>query len=191
MRDLQRYAKECIKDMEAIGIKVPEIEKFVVNSRAKSRFGQCGYNTKTKKYRIEICSDLLDEECNVMALRETIFHELIHTLPNCMNHGKEFKKYAEKINKAYLTNITRCSTSEEKYGAVYAKKVAERNKSTKKTKPRSQYELWCENCNKIRASGWYKITPKWYKNPENYHCGVCGGNLERVTISRNITTYTF
>lgn len=191
MRDLQRYANECIKDMKAIGIEVPVIEEFKVNKRAKSRYGQCSYNRKTKAYVIEICDDLLDEECNVMALRETIFHEIIHTLPNCMNHGAEFKKYADMINKAYLTNITRCSTAEEKYGYTYAKKVAERNKTTKPVKPRIQYELYCEHCNKIRAAGMYKNMPKWYRHPENYQCGICGGNLERVTISRNITTYTF
>lgn len=192
MRDLQRYANECVNDMRALGIDVPVIEKFTVNTRAKSRFGQCSYNSRTKTYKIDICSDLLDDECNVMALRETIFHELIHTLPNCMNHGSEFKRYADMINKAYLTNITRCSTSEEKYGYTYAKKVAERNKKPdRQIKPRVQYELWCDHCGKIRASGLYKNMPKWYRHSENYHCGVCGGNLERVGISHNITTYTF
>lgn len=183
MRDLQRYANECIKDMEAIGIKVPAIKNFTVNKRAKHRYGQCRYDIKSKTYSININSDLLDEECNVMALRETIFHEIIHTLPKCMNHGSEFKKYAEKVNKAYKVNITRCSTMEEKYGEIYAKKLKERNMAAEHT---SLYELYCNHCKKIRASGAYKRIPKWYKNPERYHCSVCGGSLERVGISPNV-----
>ena len=175
MRDLQRYANECINDMKALGIDVPHIEKFTVNKRAKSRFGQCSYNRATKQYSIEICSDLLDEECNVLALRETIFHELIHTLPNCMNHGNEFKRYADMINKRYYVNIKRTSTNEEKYGVIYAKKIAERTE-----KKKVKYELFCEHCGKVRASGMYQRMPKWYAHTERFSCSVCGGHLERV-----------
>ena len=31
-------------------------------------------------------------------IKNTIIHELIHCLPKCTNHGKEFKKYAKIIN---------------------------------------------------------------------------------------------
>lgn len=187
MRDLQRYANECVNDMKAIGIDVPVIKEFKVNTRAKSRYGQCAYNSRTKTYVIEICSDLLDEECNVMALRETIFHEIIHTLPNCMNHGSEFKKYAEKVNNFYKTNITRCSTPEEKYGYTYAKKVAENNK---KSKSYNEYQLYCPNCDRIRASKMSMRAPKWYAHPERFTCSTCKGNLERVGITP-ITSYQF
>lgn len=178
MRDLNRYANECIEDMKSLGIDVPPIEKFTVNTRAKSRFGQCTYNRKTNQYSIEICSDLVDDECNVLALRETIFHELIHTLPNCMNHGVEFKKYADMINKRYYVNIKRTSTDEEKYGRIYAQKVADRRAQSKK--PPKKYELFCEHCGKIRASKECSRMPKWYAHTERYKCSVCGGKLEKV-----------
>ena len=178
MRDLQIYANECINDMKNLGINVPVIDKFVVNKRAKSRFGRCIYDYKKKTYTIEICNDLLNEECNVLALKETIFHELIHTLPNCMNHGKEFKKYAGIINKKYHTNIKRACTNEEKYGVAYAKKVAERNNKNKK--PKIKYELFCNNCGKIRASRETSRMPKWYAHTERYKCSVCNGKLEKV-----------
>lgn len=184
LRDLNRYANECIDDMKALGIDVPHIDKFVVNSRAKSRYGQCSYNYKTKTYTIEICSDLVDDECNIMALRETIFHELIHTLPNCMNHGEEFKRYAKIINDRYGTNIKRCSTDVEKYGYIYSKKVAERREKSRK--PETTYELFCERCGKIRASKTCRRMPKWYAHTEQYHCSVCKGKLERVTGSYSL-----
>ena len=177
MRDLQKYAKECIKDMETVGINVPKIEKFVVNTRAKKRFGQCCYNKKTKKYIIEISNDLLDERCPVIALKDTIFHEIIHTLPNCMNHGSEFKRYAKILNNAYGTNITRCSSMDEKYGKEYAETLRKRNN---KSSSKKLYEVYCEYCGKIRASGYYQRMPKWYAHTESYKCGICHRQLTKV-----------
>lgn len=193
MRDLQRYADECLRDLRAIGINPPHIESFTVNTRAKSRFGQCRY--ENGKYSININSDLLDEDCPVMSLRETIFHEIIHTLPKCMNHGAEFQKYAEKINSVYKTNITRASSTKEKYGEVYAKKVAERIKAEgkkRKKSPKKMYELYCPNCDRLVASGVYARQPKWYVNPNRYSCANCRCKLTKeFAYSINYSTYTF
>ena len=115
MRDLQRVAMECVNDMRYLGIDVPHGITFIVNKRAKSRFGQCSYNGFTKLYTIDINVDLLDERCPMLSLKETLYHEIIHTLPNCMNHGSEFKHYAYLVNTEYGTNVTRCSSSNEKY----------------------------------------------------------------------------
>lgn len=178
MRDLQRYANECLNDMKALGIEVPHIESFTVNTRAKSRFGQCC--RRDGKWKININSDLLDEECPVMSLRETIFHEIIHTLPKCFNHGDEFKKYADIVNKAYKTNITRCSTTKEKYGNIYGAKVAAAN-AVKKEKHTMCYQVYCPNCDKVVAQGDFQRAPKWYAHVERFHCRKCKGNLERLS----------
>ena len=176
---LQKYANECLTEMKAVGINVPNKIKFIVNTRAKSRFGQCSYDRIAKAYTIDINVDLLNEKCPLISLKETLFHEIIHTLPNCMNHGSEFKRYASIVNRKYGTNVTRCSTTKEKYGIEYAKEIAERDE--KKKKPKVKYELFCENCGKVRASGMYQRMPKWYAHAERYHCSVCGGHLERIT----------
>ena len=176
MKNLQKYANECVKDIKALGIDVPNIEKFVINKRAKKRFGQCVYNSKKKSYSININIDLLDDECPEKALKETLYHEIIHTLPNCMNHGKEFQKYARMVNKKYNVNVKRCSSYKEKYGAEYGKKVADRVETKRNYK---YYEIICPSCNRVVASGKYQRAPKWYAHPDFYKCVRCGcKNLE-------------
>lgn len=176
MWDLQRYANECINDMKELGFE-PRItaDKFTVNTRAKKRYGQC--KRINGEFFININSDLLRDECPILSLRETIFHELIHTLPKCWNHGDEFTRIAEIVNRRYHTNVTRCSTYDEKYGYVLAEKIREENKSKKQ---KVKYELFCEHCGKVRASGMYQRMPKWYAHTERFSCSVCGGHLERV-----------
>ena len=39
------------------------------------------------------------------AIINTIYHELLHTLPNCQNHGKVWKMYANQVNKLTGLNI--------------------------------------------------------------------------------------
>ena len=175
MRNLHVYANECVEEVKALGIKVPPVS-FTVNTRAKSRFGQCKY-VGNGVYAININCDLLNEECDVQSLRETLFHEIIHTLPKCMNHGENFKHYASIINKAYNVNITRCSSYEEKYGKEYAEKLKQKYQKDKK---KIKYEVFCPHCGKVRGSGYFQRMPKWYAHVEKYHCSVCKGSLERL-----------
>lgn len=39
MRELLNYALECMDDLDAIGIKYGNVENFIVNTRAKKRWG--------------------------------------------------------------------------------------------------------------------------------------------------------
>lgn len=41
------------------------------------------------------------------AIINTIYHELLHTLPNCNNHGKYWKMYANKVNRLFGLNVCR------------------------------------------------------------------------------------
>lgn len=168
MKDLQKYAKECINDMKALGIEVPKIQSFTVNTRAKSRFGQC--QRLSGLFYININSDLLTDECPVEALKETLYHEIIHTLPKCFNHGAEFKRYAKMVNNAYGVNVSRCSTNEEKYGVEYAKKIEARAIANRIEK---RYQLYCPNCCKIVADKRGQRAPKWYAHSERFSCGHC------------------
>lgn len=178
MRDLQKYANECINDMKVLGIKVPYIKEFKVNKRAKSRYGQC--QRINGGYSINICVDLLDEECPLGALKETLYHEIIHTLPRCFNHGEEFKRYAGMVNKAYGVNVSRCSTKEEKYGIVYAKKLEEKAVANAVVR---RYQLYCPSCNEIVADRIGQRSPKWFAHANRYSCRHCGCHtLEKITF---------
>ena len=112
MRDLSAYAKRCMEDLDAIGIKYGNVLAFTANTRAKNRWGQC--RTVPGGYTININASLLDERNPEEGLIDTIFHELLHTCKGCMNHGVEWKKMADKVNRAYGLNIKRANSAEEK-----------------------------------------------------------------------------
>lgn len=169
MRDLQYYSMECINDMINIGIDVPEIKSFTINTRAKKRFGQC--KKIDDEFYININVNLLDEDCPLLSLKETIYHEIIHTLPKCFNHGQWFHYYANMINKKYGTNISTTSSFKEKYGKEFYAKVAN---TTTLNRPYKSYAVWCQNCNRIVASGKYQRMPKWFARPNKYKCTRCG-----------------
>lgn len=42
---------------------------------------------------------------DVDTMENTIFHEIIHTFPGCLNHGTAFQEYAGIINRLYNMNI--------------------------------------------------------------------------------------
>lgn len=46
-------------------------------------------------------------QLNKSIIKNTIMHEIIHCMPYCNNHGKEFKKYAKYINKNLGYDISR------------------------------------------------------------------------------------
>ena len=174
MRDLQYYAMECINDMINIGIDVPEIQSFTVNTRAKKRFGQC--KRIDGEFYININVNLLNEECPLLSLKETLYHEIIHTLPKCFNHGQWFHYYAEMVNNAYGTHVDTTNTFKEKYGEEFYAKVAS---TTTLNRPYREYAVYCPNCDRIVASGKYRRSPKWFAHAERFKCKRCGCGVMR------------
>lgn len=158
MKDLQLYAKICLEELDAIGVEYGNIVEFSINTRAKSRWGQCRYNRATKEYKINIASILLTEEASEKALKDTLFHEIIHTCDGCFDHGREWQSVADLVNDCYAMNIKRCTTSEEKGVDL------ERTKNYK-------YYFKCSKCGQVvkrqRESQFTRMYSK-------YGCGRCG-----------------
>lgn len=167
MRNLNKVAKECMIELDNIGIRYGKIDRFEVNTRAKSRWGRC--KKVNRGYIIEINVDLLDERNDINGLKNTIIHELLHTCEGCMNHGKEWKRLADKVNRHYGYGVTRCSNADEK-GVNY------RRESVRRAQPDYKYAIRCECCGHIYRRS--KLT-KTIQHPENYRC-KCGGKLIRV-----------
>lgn len=170
MKNLENYGRQCIKDLNAIGIYPNDIEKFTVNTRAKTRWGQAV--RKGGLYYININSMLLQDDCPEKALLETLYHELLHCVNDCMNHGKQWQDLADIVNDCYNVSVTRCSTDEKKLGD-YAKTIKNvRENSVKK------FKVECRNCgNSTIRFGMRK--PKWYVHPDWYTCTLCGGTLKK------------
>lgn len=143
---------------EAASLKIPfsdQIDPHVtVNARAVSRFGCCKY--QGGRYTIEVARRVAEgpEE----ACRAVLAHELLHTCYGCRNHGKRWKSYAERMERAYGYLVRRTTTDEE-LGVTQVRPY--------------RYYLRCEKCGaefkRYRASA---LT----KHPERYRC-KCGGKL--------------
>ena len=96
-------SKELIK----IGVPIPvkDIKKVgELKTRSKRvrgvtyTFKRIAYNNIDKTNYIGINKKLIGEDFEI---EKTMAHELIHTIPGCSNHGPNFKRYAELINRHY------------------------------------------------------------------------------------------
>ena len=152
-----------VKDQaRAAGIPVSEnIDPHVnVNTRAKTRFGQC--TKKNGHYTIELSSRLLSAP--ERSCRQTLAHELIHTCPGCGNHGALFKKYADILNRKCGYSISRTNTAEEMGITV------------EKSERTVNYIIECQKCGQRITRSRYSAV---IANPARYRCR-CGGTLKRI-----------
>ena len=164
MKNLQMVANDCMTMLDNIGIEYGNVTKWEINTRAKRRWGQCR-RLPNGNYEISISSRLLADNVADDGVKNTIIHELLHSVKGCMNHKTEWKYQAEKVNRAYGYNIKRCSNSEEK--GVESLEV-----SPKEIK----HKFVCKDCGKV-----YTRTREsnFTKNWKNYRCGVCNGEFTK------------
>ena len=101
MKDYWAMYYKIYDEMYNAGIEIGDIEEIKINSRAKSRWGRCSYNRLTDSYTIEISDRLVADNVDDMALANTLAHEMLHTVKGCMNHGAEWKAYADVMNTEY------------------------------------------------------------------------------------------
>lgn len=165
MRNLQIYAEEGMHILDDLNIPYNKSVRFVVNTKAKKRWGQC--KPVIGGYEININKILLDERNSADGLMDTIVHELLHTCHGCCNHGPQWKRYADIVNRAYGYRIKRTSSADDK-GVVAG--VQERTRVVK-------HKLVCTKCGQevLRSR-----TSKFVMNPEMYSCGICGGKFKRI-----------
>lgn len=167
MKDLYEVMNECKRDIESLGIELGEVCKLSVNKRAQTRWGLC--RGCKGVYEISISSRLLDDEVDDMALKNTMAHELLHTIKGGNGHKGEWKRCAELMNRTYGYNIKRCTSADEK-GVL----SSNREKKIK-------YILECSNCGQkydyIRKT---KVINAFLYNGKEakvrYRCGVCKKN---------------
>ena len=168
MRDLHTYAQICLKEVEAVGIPHGDISEFTINTRAKTRLGQCK-KLPNGKYTISISNVLLDESLcpDDKSLKDTIIHEILHSCKDCMNHGKKWKWYAGLMNRKYGYSISRCASS------------AEKNIMEQANPTMYKYKLICTKCGHVYLK---QRMCAAVKNPSCYSCGYCNGTLRAESI---------
>ena len=127
-------------------------------SRARSYWGQVRKISKNKfGLRIsQVFNEIEDEDKQLIRLKSTVLHEIIHTLPKCMNHGEFFKRRCAMFNKTFPGyDLQRC-TSMEDYGI------------NSECVHKHSYKLTCKECG---ANWTYLRKPKYPIS--SYTCCKC------------------
>lgn len=154
-----KLMREVIAEAKNLNIPVSNnIHPMVrINTRAKSRLAQCKRNRSDNGFIIEVCSFM--EQASKNSIKEILAHEILHTCPDCFNHGTKWQSHGMKMNRAHGYNISR--TADVINMGITIKK--ERN-----------YVIQCQKCDKEIVR---ERMSNVIKNPENYRCS-CGGNLK-------------
>lgn len=165
MRNLEEIFLECESELLSIGIVCGRVDKITVNTRAKSRFGLCKKVGKDS-FEISIAAALLEESSELSCLKNTIVHELLHTVEGCFNHKGKWKLLAKKVN-----------TELEGYDVKRVASFEENGVKLRKADPQFKYCLKCESCG---AEIYRQRESKAVKNYKRYRCAKCGGRLTRI-----------
>lgn len=184
---LKRIYLTCIEELKGIGIDILDKEKvgeidISISKRNNKRYGSCKQEepdskskyiekignkrivryAKFNKHHIEISPWLL--ELNEDIIKNTIIHEIIHCLPNCNNHGEEFKKYAKYINSKLGYNISRVGNKKEDYI---------KSNIEYEEKEQYNYHIKCTNCGQSFFRK--RLSTNFARK---YRCGKCNGKFE-------------
>lgn len=163
---VQNIFTDVKNDIKKIGIPVSEnINPNIKLSKAKRRWGSCKIsNIKGDyKYHISISEICFKEPNHIEFIKNTIAHELIHTICGCFNHGKIFK---------YYSNILE--------NAGYKVKTATKSSLVKSDEEKIQeakHILKCTVCGEM----YYRFRfPKEKDYIRRIRCGKCSGKLEKI-----------
>lgn len=162
MRDLQKIFEECLAEVKALNIPAGDILKIDWIDM-NDAWGKCHrtYVNKQLKYLIVINSEYASENISIIELRATICHEILHTCPGCVGHGKIWIKYALMIDKAYGYNV-----------AAFKSRYDILNHDLP-----NLHQMVCPYCGGKRffkkESVWDKIS-----NGNTVHCGWCRHEME-------------
>lgn len=176
--DLQELANKALVDLNSIGI-YPSVtpNDFTINKRARTRYGLAKRHRNsdgTYDYSVNISAFLLDKRNDVNSVLTTIYHECCHCCDECWNDGHKGKwlEYAEKVNKAFKVNVSRCSYFSERLNEEVLKEKKEREEKVIKERNAYIFHWRCEDCGSTNFRI-QKRAPKWYMHINECRCSVC------------------
>lgn len=170
MKNLEIYARECIAELNAVGIYPNAISEWKV-SRAVTRWGMCSYQGRFNTYSISISKVLLADDAPVKGLKETILHELLHAVDGCLNHGYKWTALVNKVNQTYGYAIQQSDDFEHKGFDVNPMNAL------------CKYHITCGECGRVYHYSRMCSTIKAVKQHKAHCC--CGSkNLTIATTNR-------
>jgi len=170
---LNTLLKTVIQDALVAGlpVNVKDIDPCIkINNRTTS-IGLCKYSEKKNEYPWTIFFSSYFFSIPDSKIKNTLMHELIHTLPNCFNHQTDFKHYMYRVNaKTNLSMVYHIGVknNDEEISKLCNKKREE------KFGINNMVTLTCECGCEIRI----KKTRKAAKHPEQYKCKKHGLTLK-------------
>lgn len=175
---VQQIFKSMLKEFEKYGDEL-DFDSYhtetSINWLAKNNrrtLGRCKYEYDV--YRIFLNPNMLNfEDDGEKVIRNTLAHELCHTLPGCLNHGKEFHRKAKMIYDlmGYVIDTTADVDSSE-YFSKYL--------------PDANYKIICNDCgNEILKN--HISDP--INNPGRYTCSRCGGSVSSYKLNKQTGEY--
>lgn len=168
---LIRFFEDACDILDNLNIEYGPVGEVTVNTRAKTRWGQCRYSKFEDIYDIEICSRLLESDVSYEDVMDTMIHELLHCHKDRMCHTGEWKRCADLVNKYYGYDIQRTASSSEKNIANDRINMA-------------KYVVTCNGCGSV--SGYLKkgkVVKILMKKPNGTcKCAICGSDSFTVEI---------
>ena len=168
MHDLDAFLRECCQTLDSLGIPYAKEHKIIIDPRLKRCWGSCRKRADGS-YVIKISSVLLDDAVRADSLKDTLYHELLHTAPDAMSHGEAWRNLAQQVSRATGLTIKRSTPASEK-GIVpdYAKD------------PSVKFLCVCEGCGAQIVR--YRDC-SFVRRHSRYRCGTCGGKF-KVLLGR-------
>ena len=165
MRTFEKQFDMCYNQLAELGYKTELNKKRYQLQFMESvtTLGRC-HNHGSNRYTIYLNKNHVNvsEEKYIL---DTVMHELIHSLDNCMCHTGRWKQVANMVNMRYGYNISRLETDDSAYSKFYNETNASRIK----------YELVCNSCGAVTK---YQRKTKTVTNIANhigkYRCQHCG-----------------
>ena len=161
MKKLLKLAARCQAELRSIGIQPASSIRWTVNTRATKRWGSCKKESPDA-YEISISSRLLQADVSVQAVKNTIMHELLHTVKGTKGHTGLWRKLATQVNQRLPGYSIQRTTSYEEKGIQPAE---------------SRYVLRCTHCGKEYHR---QRMSQLVRTPQKYRCGLCGHTLQRI-----------
>lgn len=98
-------------------------------------------------------------------MTDTIYHELLHSVDGCMNHGNKWNSLANKVNRIYNANVTRTGVANQEMKQEQLK--------------RAKYKAVCQKCGK---EFYRQRVSNFIKNPDRYSYSICKGKFKVIEI---------
>lgn len=167
---LNNLVNECIKELDNIGVYYGKITEFKVNARFKNTWGRCSKDCNNNTFTIMINKKLLQNGSD-FGIKQTIIHEMIHTVDGCFNHKAKWKQIADYVNSKYNYNVKRTNTS------------VELGFKEDDIKADYKYVFKCEKCGQLvcgRRKSKFTVNYKRFRCSKEINGTKCFGTFEKI-----------